>query len=291
MAAKEVDSVTGHETTGHEWDGIKELNRPLPMWWLYTFYATIVISVIYWVLFPAIPWVNGHTNGILGYNQRVSLDHVMEEANAAKAQYITRIEQAPSLAAIQSDPDLFNFAQTGGRAVFNENCAPCHGLGGSGRPGGFPTLADDDWIWGGKLDDIAQTVRHGIRNADPDSRQSVMPNFGTDGILTPEQISDVAEYVLSLSNRSTDAAAVDRGKAVFADNCASCHGDAGEGKQELGAPNLSDAIWLHGDDSKAAIVAQVTKPRMGVMPSWTGRLSEANQRMVTIYVHSLGGGQ
>jgi cytochrome c oxidase cbb3-type subunit III len=291
MATKEIDSVTGRETTGHEWDGIKELNTPMPRWWLYTFYASIVISVIYWVLFPAIPWVNGHTDGILGYNQRVEFDRAMQAASAAQAQYLTRIDQAPSLAAIQAEPDLFNFAQTGGRAVFNENCAACHGLGGSGRPGGFPTLADDDWIWGGTLDDVAQTVLHGIRNADPDSRQSVMPNFGTDGLLTPAQIADVADYVLSLSQRSTDAAAAERGKTVFAENCAACHGDTGEGKPELGAPNLADAIWLQSDGSRLSIIAQITKPKMGVMPAWGGRLSEANQRMVTIYVHSLGGGQ
>lgn len=291
MTKREIDSISGQETTGHEWDGIKELNHPLPSWWLYTFYASIVVAVVYWVLMPAIPWFNGHSNGILGYSQRASLDHVMEAATAAQAQYIARIDQAPSLAAIQADADLFNFAQAGGRAVFNENCAACHGLGGSGRPGGFPTLADDDWIWGGTLDDIAQTVRHGIRNADPDSRQSVMPNFGTDSILTAPQIADVAEFVLSLSKRSTDTAAAGRGKTVFADNCAACHGDNGQGKPELGAPNLADAIWLNGDGSKLAIMAQVTKPKMGVMPAWGGRLSEAQQRMVTVYVHSLGGGQ
>ncbi|MFZ5790559.1 MAG: cytochrome-c oxidase, cbb3-type subunit III [Pseudomonadota bacterium] len=291
MAIRERDAVTGRETTGHEWDGIKELNTPLPKWWLYTFYATIVFSVIYWVLFPSIPWISGHTDGILGYNQRVALDKALGAAAESQAQYVKRIEQAPSLADIQADPDLLNFAMAGGRATFNENCAPCHGLGGSGRPGGFPTLADDDWLWGGTLDEVAQTIRHGIRNADPDSRQSVMPNFGTDAILDNAQIADVAEYVLSLSGRSTDAAAADRGKPLFADNCAACHGDKGQGLPEFGAPNLTDAIWLYGDGSKAAIIAQVTQPKMGVMPSWQGRLTEAQQRMVAVYVHSLGGGQ
>jgi cytochrome c oxidase cbb3-type subunit 3 len=291
MAIRERDAVTGRETTGHEWDGIKELNTPLPKWWLYTFYATIVFSVIYWVLFPSIPWITGHTDGILGYNQRVALDKALGAAAESQAQYVKRIEQAPSLADIQADPDLLNFAMAGGRATFNENCAPCHGLGGSGRPGGFPTLADDDWLWGGTLDEVAQTIRHGIRNADPDSRQSAMPNFGTDAILDNAQIADVAEYVLSLSGRSTDAAAAERGKSLFAENCAACHGDNGQGLPEFGAPNLTDAIWLYGDGSKAAIVAQVTQPKMGVMPSWQGRLSEAQQRMVAVYVHALGGGQ
>lgn len=290
MATKERDAVTGRETTGHEWDGIKELNTPLPKWWLYTFYATIVVAVIYWVLYPAIPWVSGYTGGILGYNQRMALDKALGAAAESRAKYIERIAQAPSLADIQADPDLFNFAMAGGRATFNENCAACHGLGGSGRPGGFPTLADDDWMWGGTLDEIAQTIRYGIRNADPDSRQSAMPNFGADAILDGAQIADVAEYVLSLSGRSTDAAAADRGKPLFAENCAACHGDNGQGLKEFGAPNLTDAIWLYGD-SKAAIIAQVTQPKMGVMPSWQGRLSEDQQRMTAIYVHSMGGGQ
>lgn len=290
MATKERDAVTGRETTGHEWDGIKELNTPLPKWWLYTFYATIVVAVIYWVLYPAIPWVSGYTGGILGYNQRMALDKALGAAAESRAKYIERIAQAPLLADIQADPDLFNFAMAGGRATFNENCAACHGLGGSGRPGGFPTLADDDWMWGGTLDEIAQTIRYGIRNADPDSRQSAMPNFGADAILDGAQIADVAEYVLSLSGRSTDAAAADRGKPLFAENCAACHGDNGQGLKEFGAPNLTDAIWLYGD-SKAAIVAQVTQPKMGVMPSWQGRLSEDQQRMTAIYVHSMGGGQ
>ena len=290
MAMEERDPVTGQTTTGHEWDGIKELNTPLPRWWLYVFYASILFSVVYWVLFPAIPGISGYTHGLLGYNQRAALDAVMASVTAGRQAYVGRIEQA-SLDQIQSDPDLLNFALTGGRAAFNENCAACHALGGAGRPGGFPTLADDDWLWGGKPDQILQTIRHGIRNADPDTRVSEMPAFGRDQILDAGQIGDVAEYVLSLSGRATDAAAVGRGTQVFADNCAACHGETGQGNPELGAPNLADAIWLRGSGTKAEIVAQVTQPKMGVMPTWQGRLDEATLRMLATYVHSLGGGQ
>ena len=290
MAMEERDPVTGQTTTGHEWDGIKELNTPLPRWWLYVFYASILFSVVYWVLFPAIPGISGYTHGLLGYNQRAALDEVMASAMAGRQAYVGRIEQA-SLEQIQSDPDLLNFALTGGRAAFNENCAACHALGGAGRPGGFPTLADDDWLWGGRPDQILQTIRHGIRNADPDTRVSEMPAFGRDQILDAGQIGDVAEYVLSLTYRATDVEAAARGGQVFADNCAACHGDTGQGNPEFGAPNLADAIWLRGSGTKAEIVAQVTQPKMGVMPTWQGRLDEATLRMLATYVHSLGGGQ
>lgn len=290
MATQERDAVTGQTTTGHEWDGIKELNTPLPRWWLYVFYATILFSVVYWVLFPAIPGISGYTRGVLDYDQRAALDEVMAAAAAGREGYLGRIEQA-SPDQIGSDPDLLNFALTGGRAAFNENCAACHALGGAGRPGGFPTLADDEWLWGGTPDQILQTIRHGVRSADPDARQSEMPAFGRDQIIDAAQIDDVVEYVLSLSYRATDTEAAARGGQVYADNCAACHGETGEGNPELGAPNLADAIWLRGSGTKAEILAQVAQPRMGVMPAWQGRLDEATIRMLATYVHSLGGGQ
>jgi cytochrome c oxidase cbb3-type subunit 3 len=218
------------------------------------------------------------------------LDSVMATAAEAREGYVGRIEQA-SLEEIRTDPDLLNFALAGGRAAFNENCAACHALGGAGRPGGYPTLADDDWLWGGSPDQILQTIRYGVRNAHPDARQSEMPAFGRDQILDMAQVDDVAEYVLSLSYRATDSAAAARGGQVFADNCAACHGETGQGDPELGAPNLADAIWLRGSGTKADIVTQVRQPRMGVMPTWQGRLDEATVRMLATYVHSLGGGQ
>ena len=183
------------------------------------------------------------------------------------------------------------FALAGGRVAFANNCAACHGAGGQGAVGGFPALVDDDWLWGGSLDAIQATIRHGIRNTEDDeARQSLMPRFGADGMLTAAQISDVADYVLSLSGQSTDAAAVARGATVYEENCVACHAERGVGNREVGAPRLSDQVWLHGG-TKRDIMAMVNNPRLGVMPAWQGRLDPATINMLTVYVHALGGGE
>ncbi len=284
----EKDSKTGLETTGHEWDGIKELNTPLPKWWVYVFYATILFSIVYYVLYPAIPGISGYTKGLLGYSSRQELSRSLAEAAAQRSAFLGRIEKA-SLSDIRSNDELLNFALAGGKAAFADNCAPCHGTGATGGPG-YPNLADDDWLWGGKLEDIFTTLRHGVRwTQDEDTRGSEMPRFG-DGILEPAEINDVAEFVLSLSGRGGDPAAARRGAAVFAEQCAACHGARGEGGREVGAPRLSDTIWLYGED-KATIVRQIRTPRHGVMPAWGERLDEATLKMLAVYVHSLGGGE
>lgn len=285
---RETDSLTGRETTGHEWDGIKELNTPLPKWWLYVLYATILWSLVYVVLYPAIPWFSGHSKGVLGWSQRVEFSERMAAIRAEQAKFAQRI-LAASLDDIRGDPELLAIALAGGRSAFADNCAPCHGPGGAGRKG-FPSLADDAWLWGGTLDAIDRTIQYGIRSAHDETRQSVMPAFGVDGILTREQIDDVGEHVVSLTGRGADPGAAARGKAVFADQCIACHGEAGEGNPELGAPILTGRNWLYGG-TKGDIVAQVTRPRLGVMPAWTGRLDPATIKMLAIYVHSLGGGQ
>jgi cytochrome c oxidase cbb3-type subunit 3 len=284
----EKDIVTGTATTGHEWDGIKELDTPLPKWWIYLFYATVVWSLGYYVFYPAWPSLSSHTNGLLGYSSRVEIREQLAQQAAQRAPFLDRIRQTP-LDKVESQPDLLNFAIAGGRATFLENCAPCHGSGGAGAKG-FPSLADDDWLWGGSRDAILQTITHGVRNADANSRQSQMPRFGADGILKKNEINDVAEYVLALSGGGTDKAAAGRGKAIFAENCVACHGEKGEGNQELGAPNLSDKIWLYGG-TKADVVESITNARAGSMPSWSGRLDDATIKMLTVYVHSLGGGK
>jgi cytochrome c oxidase cbb3-type subunit 3 len=284
----EKDIITGTDTTGHEWDGIKELDTPLPKWWLYVFYASIVFSIVYVVLYPAIPGFDGHTSGVLGWTKRVELDQQIATARARQADFIQRINAA-SFAEIRGDNDLLNFALTGGRAAFADNCAPCHAAAGAGRPG-FPSLADDEWLWGGKIEEIQTTIQHGARSDDADTRVSTMPAYGPDQILKPEQIDDVAEFVLSLSSRATDAEAAKRGAPLYEEQCAACHGAEGKGNAELGAPNLADSIWLYGG-RKAEIVAQINRPRMGVMPAWTGRLDPATIKMLAVYVHSLGGGQ
>ena len=284
----EKDAYTGRETTGHEWDGIRELNSPLPKWWLYIFYATIVFSVGYCVLYPAIPLLRSHSDGLLGYTTRTALVESTEAAAAAQSGYISRINAA-SLEEIRKTPELLAFAESGGRAAFAENCVPCHRAGGAGAKG-FPNLADDDWLWGGTLAAIHQTITHGVRNADADSRQSQMPRFGADNLLKPAQISDVADYVLSLSHQPAPADAVKRGSAVFAENCALCHGEKGTGNQEVGAKNLTDGIWIYGGD-KATLVETITNARNGSMPAWGARLDPTTIKMLAVYVHSLGGGQ
>ncbi len=282
----EKDAVTGQDTTGHEWDGIKELNTPLPKWWLYVLYATIVWSVVWWFLYPSWPWGPGYFHGLTGANQRVEYEARMAAAREGQAAYFKRIAAA-DLDQINQDPELLSFALAGGGAAFADNCAPCHGLGGAGQAN-YPTLADDVWIWGGTLDDIHTTIQHGIRSNDPDTRFNEMPAFGD--ILSREEIDAVAEYVLSLSDRSDNPELAAQGETIFAEQCSVCHGEQGEGLQELGGPRLNDQIWLYGGD-KADIVAQITRPRHGVMPAWSGRLDPETIKILAVYVHALGGGQ
>ncbi|MDQ1080279.1 cytochrome-c oxidase, cbb3-type subunit III [Pseudoroseomonas cervicalis] len=284
----EKDAVSGRDTTGHEWDGIKELNTPLPRWWLYVFYATIAFAAVWVVLYPALP-IRGAT-GVTGWTARGAIEAEMAEHARQQGPMLAGLRQATPRQ-IMADPEMRGFALAGGRVAFANNCAGCHGAGGQGAPGGFPSLADDDWIWGGKLDEIRLTIQHGIRNTESDaSRSSMMPRFLADGLLKPAQVNDVAEHVLSLSGRATSPAAAERGAALFAENCASCHGDRGQGNREFGAPNLADQVWLYGGD-KAAIVQSISYARAGVMPAWGERLDPAVINMLTVYVHSLGGGE
>ncbi|HEV7370095.1 cytochrome-c oxidase, cbb3-type subunit III [Arenibaculum sp.] len=282
------DAVTGVGTTGHEWDGIEELNNPLPKWWLYVFYATIVWSIGYWVLYPAWPTGSGYTAGLLGYDQRQVLAGDVAAAREAQAGLRARIQEA-SLDEIEGDADLLNFAITGGRFAFAENCAGCHGAGGAGAEG-YPALADDDWLWGGTVDDIALTIAHGIRSGTDEARFSQMPRFGADGILDRAQISAVADHVLSLSAPSAATGGDAPGAAIYAENCAACHGDAGEGSREMGAPRFDDLIWLYGGD-KAAVVESISNARFGVMPAWAQRLDPVTIKQLSVYVHTLGGGE
>jgi len=240
------------------------------------------------VLYPSVPWFRGHTTGTLAYTARADFEQKQQAERGRRTEQQGGIAKA-SLAEILKDERLRAIAKQGGRAAFNENCAPCHAVGGAGNKGGFPVLADDDWLWGGSVDAIFQTIAHGIRSDDPETRQSEMPAYGA-GLLTAAQIDDVAEFVLSLTDRATDKAAAGRGSITFGEQCAACHGDKGQGNQELGAPRLADQIWLYGS-TKKDIVAQVTKPKQGVMPAFAARLDETTRKMLAIYVHQLGGGQ
>ncbi len=285
---KEVDNVSGTETTGHEWDGIKELNTPLPRWWLVVFYACIAFAVGYWILMPAWPTLHGYTHGLLNYSQRrevMAEVHQLQTQRQAEAADLSKV----SMAAIVANPKLLQFALAEGRSVFGDNCAPCHGSGAQGARG-YPNLNDDDWLWGGTLTDIQHTITVGVRSTSPDTRQSQMPAFGRDAILKPAQINDLTEYVVHLSGREADAAAVARAKPLFETNCAACHGPDGKGNRMFGAPNLTDQIWLYGP-KRADIHDQIVNGHGGVMPTWAGRLSPETIKSLAVYVHSLGGGE
>ena len=281
------DPTTGVDTTGHEWDGIQELNNPLPRWWLWIFYACIAYSVVYMVLMPAIPLARTSTGGLLGYSTRGQVAEEIARVEAQNAEVAAELAAA-DLNALDPSSAAFHYGLAGGAAVFRANCSQCHGAGAAGAKG-YPNLLDDSWIWGGDLEAIEYTVRHGIRNeTDDDARYSEMPAFGD--LLETEEVSQVVEYVLSLSGQDHDAALAEPGAVVFEDNCSSCHAEDGTGDREQGAPNLTDAIWLYGGD-RETVTETVTYSRYGVMPNWGARLSEAEIKAVTLYVHGLGGGE
>jgi cytochrome c oxidase cbb3-type subunit 3 len=285
---REIDPATQIETTGHEWDGIKELDTPMPRWWLWTFYATIVWGVVYTILFPAWPLVSGATPGVLGYSSRHNVAAEIAAAKQANSDLDARLV-GTDLAAVENDPELLHFATAGGAAVFRNYCSQCHGAGAGGVVGRYPNLLDDDWLWGGTAADIQQTVTHGIRyDADPDARYSQMPAFGE--LLSPAEIDGLVQHILSLSGQEEDPALAAESQQLFLDNCASCHGEAGTGGREFGAPNLSDGIWLYGGDT-AAIRTSIEKARFGIMPAFGGRLSPEDIAKVAVYVHNLGGGE
>lgn len=291
MAHVEHDVISGQNTTGHEWDGIKELNTPLPKWWVYVFWACVIWAIGYWIAMPAWPLVNGYTHGLLGYSSRGDLAGELAQQKQARAQWLTKLEAA-SVEEIAQDKTLLNYALTGGKIAFGENCSACHGAGGVGVAGAYPRLADDEWIWGGTLEDILQTVKFGVRNSNADSRQSEMPAFGTTEPLEPAQLDQLADYVVSLSTKSP--AAGSPGEALFQERCTVCHQDGGVGSKEVGAPALNNNLWLFKgskETAKQGIIAQVTHPRHGSMPAWSERLDPATIKMLAVYVHSLGGGR
>ncbi len=288
MSDHERDPLTGQLTTGHEWDGIKELRTPIPNWWLITFVVTWVLSVGYLVLYPSFATTKSYAPGILGWSSSSELVQTTQRARDSQSVWRTQILATP-LEKIEANEELRRFAIAGGQAAFNENCAACHGVGAGGQIGQFPSLTDDAWLWGGKIADIHTTIRHGIRSESEDTRVSEMPAFGE--ILSAEEIAQTADYVLSLSDRSRNATHASLpGAALYADNCASCHGERGEGVRDLGAPRLNDAIWLYGG-SREAVIRQITTPKMGQMPAWENRLDEETIRMLAVYVHTLGGGE
>lgn len=285
----EIDTVSGTATTGHAWDGIKELNTPLPRWWVITFYITIIWAIGYWIVYPAWPTISSNTKGLFGYSSRA--DVAVELANLEKIRGAKMAALATaSLADIEKDPQMLALARAKGKTVFGDNCAACHGTGAAGAKG-FPNLNDDDWLWGGSLEQIQQTLLYGVRSGHPKTREGQMLAFGKDGVLKPAEIVTVANYVRELAGLPTrqgyDAKA---GAKIFAENCVACHGDNAKGNPEVGAPNLTDKIWLYGSD-EATLIETITNGRAGVMPAWEGRLDPTTIKAMAVYVHSLGGGK
>lgn len=286
---QDIDAVTGTTTTGHAWDGIRELDTPLPRWWLWIFCATIVWSIGYWVVYPSWPLVSSYTKGVFDWQSRSA---VASDLAALKAQRGPMMEKlaAAKLDQIVADPQLLDFARAQGRVTFRDNCAPCHGAGGAGGRG-YPNLDDDDWLYGGKIEQIAQTIRHGSHADDDKGHIVKMPAFGRDGMLKRAEIETVADYVRSLSGLLVDPKAdLAAGKKIFAETCVTCHGPEAKGNRDTGAPNLTDAIWLYGSD-KATIIDGLWNGRGGVMPAWAGRLDETTIKAVAVYVYTLGGGE
>lgn len=290
MSAHKQDHKPGEvPTTGHSWDGIEELDNPMPRWWLWTFYACIVWAIGYSIAYPAWPMLTRATQGLLGYRVQNEVAADIAHFQALNAPIRARLVEA-DLTTVAADPELNSFANQAGAAVFKTWCAQCHGAGAAGvQASGYPNLLDDDWLWGGTIDDIHLTVSQGIRNTDHDeARFSQMPAFKD--MLSEDEVAQVVQHVRAISRQEADAGLAAAGATVFADNCASCHAVDGKGDRAQGAPDLTDAIWLYGGDV-AALTHTVNNARFGVMPGWSNRLSEADIRAVAVYVHGLGGGE
>jgi cytochrome c oxidase cbb3-type subunit III len=288
MSERKIDEPTGVETTGHEWDGIRELDNPLPRWWLWTWYACIAAAIVYWVLMPAWPGLHGYTPGILHQSDRAKVVRDLADLKALRGAEGAQLQTA-SLEEIERDPKLQAYAMAAGQALFGDNCATCHGQGGTGGKG-YPNLRDDVWLWGGSLEQIQHTITYGVRTGEPGAGATLMPAFGRDEMLKDGQIDDLTEYVVALSHRPANPAAVARAATLFAEQCAACHGAEGKGDQAKGAPNLTDAEWLYGS-TREAIRDQIVNGRGGVMPTWGKRLDPQTIKALTVYIHANAGGQ
>jgi len=284
-----LDEVSGQTTTGHEWDGIRELNTPLPRWWLYLFYLTIAFAVVYWIAYPSWPLITGYAPGVLGYTNRARVAEDVAAGQAARMQQASGLVSA-NLAQIEADPKLLQLALAQGKAAFGDNCAPCHGSGGQGQAG-YPNLTAGRWLWGGTLEQIHTTIEHGIRADDPDTHTSAMPAFGKDGILKSEEVREVANYVRTLAGLTPEPGVnIAAGKKNFQDNCVACHGEDGKGNIEMGSANLTTKIWQYGSDLPD-LVYTIANARNSTMPAWHNRLDPVTIKALAVYVHSLGGGK
>jgi cytochrome c oxidase cbb3-type subunit 3 len=280
---KNKSNESQYGDTGHEWDGIKELNTPDPFWLRALFYVMLFFSLGYWFLYPSFP--GQQDDGILNWSSDKETIEGLKEIQSIRDKILPEFNKA-SFEEILKDPKLLKFAITGGKSAFHNNCSVCHGIGGSGNKG-YPKLAAGAWIWGGKPDDIYQTLKYGIRSEHPEARDSQMAAFGQDKLLTEEQIRTLVPFVMGLHDGTGYS---DQANAIYQANCASCHGKDGAGNREVGAPSLKSGVWLYGGDEQT-IYETIYYGRMGVMPYWEGRLDDPTIRQLTIYVHQLGGGE
>jgi len=275
---------TKHSTTGHSWDEISEYNIPTPRWWLIVWVICIIWAFIYWFFYPAWPTISGNSKGSLNWSKFSQLQEAQKKVDEKKQQYLQQINSS-SFSEIKQNQQLMQFVLNAGKSAFYENCSACHGRGHQGGFG-YPNLNDDDWLWGGKVEDIYQTLLYGIRSGHEKARINQMPSFGLDGVLKSHEIKDVASFVRSLSGLEKTN---ENGAKIFANNCVACHGAQGKGNQQLGAPNLTDKIWLYYSDANE-VYKTIYYSRAGVMPFWQGRLDDNTIKILSIYIHSLGGG-
>lgn len=271
------------KTTGHEWDGIKENDLPDPLWLRILFYIALFFSLGYWLLYPS--WPSQNTHGALAWTSHKQLEESLAEIEAVRNEYLGEFNKA-AFSDILKDEQLLKFALAGGKAAFANNCAVCHGAGGNGNLG-YPNLTAGAWLWGGKIEDIYQTLQFGIRSGHDEARDSQMAAFGKDGILKKEEVDALTDFVIGLHNNSNTSSSAN---ALYQQHCASCHGPKGEGGREFGAPALNDAIWLYGS-SREAVYDVIYNGRQGVMPYWSGKLTDPTIRQLAVYVHQLGGGE
>jgi cytochrome c oxidase cbb3-type subunit III len=238
MAVEERDPVSGRPTTGHEWNGIKELDTPVPRGVLIFIIVTHVWALLWWILMPTWPLLTTYTKGILNTDQRKIVEQDLTAAQAERAAWMKAIETS-SFEEIQANENLMKVVRTTGHQLFGDNCAACHGADGKGRAN-YPDLTDDDWLWGGEVEKIAETMRLGINSRHQNTRVAQMPAFGRDAMLDRTQVTNVATYVQSLSNPAVstpqNVAQVQAGREVFLTTCAACHGEDGKGNREVGAP-------------------------------------------------------
>ncbi len=281
---KEIKKNTlNQKTTGHEWDGIEEYDNPDPFWLRILFYCMLFFAIVYWLFYPS--WPSPHSFGILNWSSDQELKKDLEQVKVLRSKYQDKFDKS-SFQEILDDKQLLKFALSGGSFSFQNNCSVCHGQDALGATG-YPNLRAGAWMWGGKIEDIYQTLKYGIRSTHEETRESAMAAFGKDKILSKEQITSLTNYILNLNNSDYQDSGA---KKLYAEHCASCHGNNAEGSQDQGAPNLRDAIWLYGSDF-SSIYNVIFNGKAGVMPYWEKKLDDSTIRQLAIYVHQLGGGK